>query len=147
MDRAITPYKAVKVLAIMVAIWQLTACGGGSGSTDTANGVSSNSAPVVSSSGQVSTGISQSYDLPLSWVAPMTRADGSPISLADIDGYRVYFGNSSGNYPDSVDVTGGDQTSVTVTGVTAGTYYVVMTTYDINGLESAYSNEIIKTVQ
>ena len=147
MDRAITPYKAVKVLALMVAIWQLTACGGGSGSNDTANGVSSNSAPVVSSSGQVSTGISQSYDLPLSWVAPMTRADGSPISLADIDGYRVYYGNSSGNYPDSVDVTDGDQTSVTVTGVTAGTYYVVMTAYDINGLESAYSYEIIKTVQ
>jgi len=93
------------------------------------------------------TGTSQPYDFSLNWTAPSTRADGSPMSLSDIAGYRVYYGSSAGSYPNSVNVTDGSQTSVTVAGVMAGTYHVVMTTYDINGLESPYSQEIMKTAQ
>ncbi len=83
----------------------------------------------------------------LNWTSPATRADGSPLSLADIDGYRIYFGNSPGNYSDLVEVADGTAQSANVTDLPVGTYYLVMTTYDNNGLESAYSGEISKLAQ
>jgi hypothetical protein len=95
----------------------------------------------------VSTGTTKSSNLSLSWVAPTMRADGTPISLADIEGYKVYYGTSTGNYTDIVDITDGSQTSVTITGILDGAYHVAMTTYDTNGLESAYSPEILKATQ
>lgn len=92
--------------------------------------------------GSVSTTSSGSFSL--SWSAPQTRADGSPMSLAEIDGYRVYYGSVPGNYTDSVDVTNGASTSVTVSDVPVGDYYVVITTYDSAGRESAQSSAIQK---
>jgi hypothetical protein len=83
----------------------------------------------------------------LNWTAPTTRADGTPLSLADIDGYRIYYGDSPRNYSDTIDVSDGSSQSVSVTGIPAGTYYLVMTTYDNAGRESRYSSEISKRAQ
>jgi hypothetical protein len=83
----------------------------------------------------------------LSWTAPTTRADGAPLSLADIDGYRIYLGNSPGNYSDMIDVADGTAQSASVIDLPVDTYYLVMTTYDSTGLESAYSGEISKVAQ
>ena len=70
----------------------------------------------------------------LEWDPP----DGSPSDLA---GYKIYYGNSSGNYTNSIDV--GNVTTYTVTGLTEGlTYYFAATAYDIYENESDYSNEI-----
>lgn len=88
----------------------------------------------------------QTGSLNLNWVAPSTRADGSPLSLADIAGYRVYYGTSPGTYPNMYAVTNGAATSVTINGLPVGTYYVVMSTYDAAGLESAKSAPVTKTV-
>jgi imidazole glycerol phosphate synthase subunit HisF len=76
-----------------------------------------------------------------------SRTDGTALSLADIDGYRIHYGPSSGKYPDTANVTDGSAQSITVTDVPAGEYHVVMTTVDTDGLESGYSSEIIKTAQ
>jgi hypothetical protein len=118
----------------MLAALQLIACGGGGSSNTTSGGLA-----------QSSNGTPQSSSLSLNWVAPVIRTDGSPISLADIDGYKIYYGTSAGNYTDSVNVNDGSQTSVTISGLPAGTYHLVMTTYDTNGLESTYSSEVLKT--
>jgi hypothetical protein len=83
----------------------------------------------------------------LQWTAPVTRADGTPLSLSDIDGYRIYYGVSAGKYPNSFDMGDSTARSATVANVPVGTYAVVMTTYDVNGLESAYSPPVTKTVQ
>jgi hypothetical protein len=83
----------------------------------------------------------------LSWTAPTTRADGSPISLAEIDGYRIYYGTTQGNYPNSVDITDGATTSTTVNNIPVGNYSVVMTTYDNSGVESAQSGVVSKQAQ
>jgi hypothetical protein len=83
----------------------------------------------------------------LGWTAPIARSDGTPLSLADINGYRLYYGTSPGTYPDVVEVSDGTATFVTVTGAPRGTNYVVMTTYDEAGRESAYSDEVSKIVQ
>jgi hypothetical protein len=81
------------------------------------------------------------------WTAPATRADGEPLSLTDINGYRIYYGDTSGNYTDVAEVPDGTATSATVTDVPVGTSYLVMTTYDVDGRESGYSREISKPVQ
>jgi len=82
----------------------------------------------------------------LSWTAPSTRADGTPLSLADIDGYRIYYGASKGNYPDYVQINDGTAQSARVTDLPVGSYNVVMTTFDGDGRESGYSPSVVKKV-
>ena len=96
---------------------------------------------------QVAAAPVQTGSFNVSWTAPVARTDGAPLSLADISGYRIYFGNSSGNYTHVVDVNDGAAVSTTVTGIPVGATYVVMTTYDSADRESAYSPEITKTTQ
>ena len=76
----------------------------------------------------------------LSWVAPVERTDGTALALSEIAGYTVYYGTSKGNYPDSLSVNDISATSVTVTDLPIGTYYLVMTTRDTDGRESGYSS-------
>lgn len=105
------------------------------------------SASLPAFSVQVMASTVQTGDLTLSWVPPVARADGTPLSLSDINGYHIYYGVSAGNYPNRVDVADGTAQAVTLSSMPTGTYYVVMTTYDVNGLESGYSTEVNKNVQ
>jgi hypothetical protein len=66
------------------------------------------------------------------------------LSLADIDGYRIHYGSTAGNYSNTRDVSDGSAVSATMSNLPAGTYRVVMTSYDTNGLESIYSPEVVK---
>jgi hypothetical protein len=60
-------------------------------------------------------------------------------------GYKVYYGATSGNYTNSLDV--GNSTTAIIPGLTAGaTYYFVVVAYDASGLESLPSNEVSYTV-
>ena len=57
-----------------------------------------------------------------------------------VSGYRVYYGLSSGNYTENIDV--GKATTYTLTGLQDGqTYYIAATAYNDLG-ESDYSNEV-----
>jgi len=65
-------------------------------------------------------------------------------SASDVAGYRVYQGVNSQNYTNSVDV--GNTTTVTFSGLTAGTkYFFAVTAYTVDGLESPFSGEISYT--
>jgi hypothetical protein len=110
----------------------------GGTSSGTSNGTSNgtSSPPSASATGSLS----------LSWVAPAARADGTPLSLADIDGFHIYYGNSAGSYSYNVNVTDGTVQTVTLKDLAIGTYYIVMTTYDVDGRESARSVVVKKTV-
>jgi len=79
----------------------------------------------------------------LSWVAPTENVDGT--ALTDLAGYRVYYGTGSRSYTTMRDVPGASTTSTSLT-LSSGDYYVAMTALDGEGNESAYSNEVIKTV-
>ena len=57
-------------------------------------------------------------------------------------GYRIHYGQASGNYTSSIDV--GLQTTYTVSNLEDGTYYFVVTAYDVNGIESDVSEEVSK---
>src|SRR2546427_211798 len=62
------------------------------------------------------------------------------------NGYRIYYGTAAGTYLQSVDVVSTD-TTVTVMGLSCGTtYYFAATAYDGSNNESAFSNEVCKTI-
>jgi hypothetical protein len=81
-------------------------------------------------------------DIDVSWVAPVEREDGTPITMAEIAGYRVYYGTEPGLYTNQLGVTGSDTMAATLSGLASGTYYITITTLDSNGRESAHSLEI-----
>jgi hypothetical protein len=138
------------MLVTAIAATQLVGCGGGGGTSDvvssTSTGSSVPAASVSVPAPSKSAPVTATGSLTLSWTAPTTRSDGTPLSLADIDGFRIYYGKTRGNYPDSVNVGDGSAQSAVVNNIPVGSYYVVMTTYDVNGLESGYSSAISKNV-
>src|SRR6266850_4013008 len=62
----------------------------------------------------------------------------------DIAGYRLFYGPSSGNYTQQIDV--GNTTAATVSDLANGTYFFVVTAYNTAALESLPSNEVSATV-
>ncbi|MEM7828420.1 MAG: fibronectin type III domain-containing protein [Candidatus Aenigmatarchaeota archaeon] len=79
----------------------------------------------------------------LFWEPPTTNEDGTP--LTDLAGFKVYYGTSSGNYSQNIDV--GNVTTYAVNNLTEGkTYYFAVTAYDTSDNESKYSNEVNKTI-
>ena len=145
---------ALKLLVPAIVIMQLAACGGGGGGTaksstekvPDAYRVSSASDSSAAVQGSSDTNADKTGNLELSWSAPSTRTDGEPLSLSDIDGYRLYYGKQKGEYVKGADIKDGAAQAATVIGVPLGKYYVVMTTYDINGVESDYSQSVRKRV-
>ena len=84
----------------------------------------------------------QAAQIQLTWTAPTTNADGT--SLTDLDGYRVYYGQTSGNLTQNVDV--GNQTTYLLSGLVGGqVYYFAVTAYDTSGNQSALSKEASTT--
>jgi hypothetical protein len=80
----------------------------------------------------------------LSWIAPTENEDGTP--LTDLAGYRIYWGTTPGMYTDSVTLDNPGLTSYVVENLAPGTYEFVATSYDEEGVESAYSNLATKVV-
>ena len=81
----------------------------------------------------------------LSWTPPTQNTDGTV--LTDLAGYRLYYGLSEGNYPNRVIIDTAGLASYVVENLIPDTYYVVATSVNAMGIESAYSNVAIKTVQ
>jgi hypothetical protein len=66
---------------------------------------------------------------------------------SDLSGYRVYRATSSGAYGAPIATIQGNTTTYIATGLQFGTtYFFVVTAYDIAGNESAYSNEVSKSI-
>jgi hypothetical protein len=119
--------KEVSMLIIIVSLFvslSLYNCGGG--------GSSDNNPPAP----QVNTAT-------LTWDAPTTNADGTP--LTDLAGYKIYYGTTSGNYTEVMDV--GNVITYKVEGLQPGTYYFAVTAYDNLRNESGYLNEVSKTIK
>jgi len=81
-----------------------------------------------------------------------TNAFAGQITLAwdassgpDLAGYRLYYGQGSGNYTSAIDVS--LQTTYTVVDLQDGAhYYFAVKAYDSSGNESGFSNEVSTTV-
>ena len=81
----------------------------------------------------------------LAWIPPTTKADGTP--LADLAGFRILIGTSSGSYSRTITVTNPFTLDFSITGLPAGTYYAVVKAYDLSNNESAASSEVSKAIK
>lgn len=123
-----------KIVPAFVFATALSACGGGGGGEtyDTASGQTGGSTDTATGNNSVT----------LTWNAPISRADGNtPMSPGEIDGYIIHYGKTSRQYDKSVNVIDGAAVSHTIKGLSDGTHYFSVVTYDVNGVESAYSSE------
>ena len=76
----------------------------------------------------------------LNWQAPTQLIDGAP--LTDLAGFRLYYGRSSGDYEETVELQAG-LSSYVIEGLSAGTtWYFSATAYRSNGMESDLAPEI-----
>lgn len=80
----------------------------------------------------------------LSWSAPTSNEDGTPI--VGLTGYRVYYGTDPSIFSNAVEIAGASKTTYDVTGLSAGTYYFAVTAYNADGIESPMSNIGNKTI-
>ena len=130
-----------RAFSCLLVVAQLVACGGGGGSgggIDSAESALDSSSPASSKT--------PASSATLSWTAPVARSDQTPLSLADIGGYRVYYGTVEGEYPYRIDVNDGTAVEVVIKNLPTGTHYFVVTTYDTEGRESEYSELVVKTL-
>ena len=66
-----------------------------------------------------------------------------PSPSANVAGYKIYYGISSGNYMSAVPVSGATTTNVTIKGLISGvTYYFAATSCDSSGNQGIFSPEI-----
>jgi len=86
------------------------------------------------------------FSLTVQWTPPVSNEDGS--RLLDLAGYTVYWGEQSGGpYASSKLINEPTATFHVIDGFAAGLYYFVMTSRDLEGNESAFSNEAVKDVR
>ena len=115
--------KSPLYILLMLIAFFVVACGGGGGGGESIH---------------PSTGTAT-----ITWIAPTTNIDGSP--LTDLAGFKVYYGTTSGYYPQAIDV--GAVTTYQVANLPAGaTYYFVVTGYNQAGVESDHTVEGSKTI-
>jgi hypothetical protein len=80
----------------------------------------------------------------VSWTAPVRNADGTP--LTDLAGYRIYWGTSKGDYPNSVTIDNPGITTYVVDQLLPATYYFVIRAVNKDGVESGDSKVGSKTI-
>jgi hypothetical protein len=80
----------------------------------------------------------------LSWEAPTTREDGSP--LTDLSGYRIRYGRMSKVYDYEIEIDNPGILTYIVEGLEAGEWHFAASAYDSSGVESDLSNEAAKVI-
>lgn len=80
----------------------------------------------------------------LSWTAPTQNEDGT--TLTDLAGYKLYYGKSSRNYTNSITIDNASVTTYVVENLSPDTYYFAATAFNLNGVESRYSGEAVKSL-
>ena len=115
-----SPVRRHSSALLMIAIAGLSACGGGSGDSET--------------SALPATCVTGPAPAVLTWDA-----------VTGATGYRIYFVTAAGTNPQLVADVPAPTTTDTVTGLTSGTtYYFTATAYDTS--ESGISNVVCKTI-
>jgi hypothetical protein len=80
----------------------------------------------------------------LSWTPPTANTDGS--QLTTLAGYRIYYGKSSSQLDQVVEISNPGISSYQVDGLTEGTWYFSVHSYTHAGTESTDSNLASKTI-
>jgi hypothetical protein len=80
----------------------------------------------------------------IAWTPPTTNEDNS--ALTNLRGYRVYYGTSTSNLNQVVDVANAGISSVVIENLSPGTWYFGVRSYNTSNVESALSNLATKTI-
>jgi len=80
----------------------------------------------------------------LSWTPPTTRADGSPIGR--LAGYRILYGPTSGRYERVAAIDNPGISIYVIDGLAPGTWYFAIQSVTSDGLVSAPSEEVSKSI-
>ena len=80
----------------------------------------------------------------LNWTAPTQNEDGT--TLTDLAGYKIYWGTTPGDYPNSVTINDKNTTTYVVDNLSPGTYEFVATSFNTSDVESSYSAPATKMV-
>lgn len=142
----------MSLTACVLVAAMLSACGGGnSDGTATASGTPGGTpttpAPTTPDPTPPGPGTSVPVtgSISLTWAAPSTNSDGSPIT--DLAGYRVYYGTASGFYTDNVTINNPATLSATISNLPADTYFVIVRAFNSLNAESQASIEVSKTIK
>jgi hypothetical protein len=80
----------------------------------------------------------------LAWEAPTTREDGS--ALTNLAGYRIKYGRMSKTYDYEIDIDNPGILTYVVENLRPGNWHFVASAYDSTGLESNFSNEVVRVI-
>ncbi len=80
----------------------------------------------------------------LEWLPPQSNTDGSAAS--DLAGYVIYWGTEPGSYDQQVVIETVGLTAYVVDSLRPATYYFTATAFNAAGIESDFSNEVIRSV-
>ncbi|MCL7943931.1 fibronectin type III domain-containing protein [Marinobacter sp. ATCH36] len=116
----------------------LTGCGGGS----------SDSSGTSSAQGQQPVQVQQSAErsASLSWNAPATRANGEGIKMGELSGYVISYGKNPDELSETVRIDDANVMDYTIDNLENGTWYFTIQVEDIDGLVSAPSEQVSKTI-
>ena len=81
----------------------------------------------------------------LSWDAPTSNSDGSPIT--SLAGYKIEYGTSANALTQTVTVSDPTATGYTLQGLAAGTWYFAVSDFTSTGAASVISAAVSKTIQ
>jgi hypothetical protein len=126
------------LLATLVSLTMAAAAGCHDSSSDIGSAVSSSTSSTTPSSTTPTS--SSANTVTLSWQPPTENTNGT--SLSNLSGYRIYYGESPGNYTTSIEVANPGVTTYVVENLRAGQYYFSMTSYTSSGAESGYTPEV-----
>lgn len=122
-----------RLISIAIVVQFATACGGAS------SGAASSPAPLSRP------GTSDNNRAVLAWQVPTTEADGI-TPLSDLAGYLLYFRLDGLPYGPPTDVGIIPSYTLDMSNLPKGKYLFSVTAYDSQGNESAFSEEVSKTL-
>ena len=80
----------------------------------------------------------------LTWARPTRNTDGT--LLTDLSGYRVYYGQTSGQYSRALSLPSPSLTAVVVEALASGTWYFAVKSVASDGQESTFSEPVSKAI-
>ena len=80
----------------------------------------------------------------LEWVPPQSNTDGT--YAGDLAGYVIYWGTEPGNYEKQVRIDNVGLTAYVLDSMRPATYYLSATAFNSAGIESDFSNEVVRPV-
>lgn len=135
-------YRILTAPMALIILALISGCQGSSFSTEDASSV--NVGPIDET--PVETPGPSQVVTQVSWNIPTTRILGDFLPMSELQGYRVYYGISPGNYMGNIEIQGAQDTSVNITLDRGQTYYIVVRAIDTDGFEGPESNTVTRSL-